>query len=92
MTLPLVDVDLQHIFSPGQAYVALSRAVSLQGLRVRNYKRGCIHAHPEAGAFNRSLGKVHAAAMRENKTLQQAEAEGGEKALLDAAERKESAV
>lgn len=34
MTLSRVIVDLKHSFEPGQAYVALSRAETLQGLKV----------------------------------------------------------
>lgn len=36
MSLDWVDVDLRNVFSSGQAYVALSRAKTLQGLHVRN--------------------------------------------------------
>lgn len=34
MTLSRVIVDLRHSFEPGQAYVALSRAETLGGLKV----------------------------------------------------------
>ena len=32
MTLDCVDIDVQEAFAPGQAYVALSRCKSLEGL------------------------------------------------------------
>lgn len=36
-TLPLVKIDLGRVFETGQAYVALSRAVSKEGLQVLNF-------------------------------------------------------
>ena len=36
-TLERVKVDLARIFEKGQAYVALSRATSLEGLQVLNF-------------------------------------------------------
>jgi ATP-dependent DNA helicase PIF1 len=41
MSLDLVDIDLQGSFASGQGYVALSRARTLQGLRVRNFAYAC---------------------------------------------------
>ena len=37
MTLNFLEIDLQSVFAPGQAYVALSRAVSPSTLRVKNF-------------------------------------------------------
>ena len=50
MTLDKVETDLTHCFAPGQAYVALSRARTSDGL----FLRGAgvrVSAHPEAVAF-----------------------------------------
>lgn len=54
-TLDLVDVDLQGCFDVGQAYVACSRATSLEGLKVSNFSPGCIQADPDAVEFYRIL-------------------------------------
>lgn len=54
-TLDLVDVDLQGCFDVGQAYVACSRATSLQGLKVSNFSPGHIRADPDAVAFYKAL-------------------------------------
>ncbi|KAK6203011.1 PIF1-like helicase-domain-containing protein [Scheffersomyces amazonensis] len=54
-TLPKVKVDLKRVFEKGQAYVALSRAVSREGLQVLNYDRSKIIAHPRVIRFYDSL-------------------------------------
>jgi hypothetical protein len=42
MTLDYVKVSLRSIFAPGQAYVALSRASSLDGLEVIDANASCV--------------------------------------------------
>ena len=44
MTLDYVKVSLANIFAPGQAYVALSRARSMEGLQVSNVDFSCVKA------------------------------------------------
>ena len=42
MTLDYVKVSLANIFAIGQAYVALSRATSLDGLQVTDWNDTCV--------------------------------------------------
>jgi ATP-dependent DNA helicase PIF1 len=53
-TLERVKVDLTRIFEKGQAYVALSRATSQQGLQVLKFDKSKVMAHPKVvGFYNR---------------------------------------
>lgn len=59
-TLDRAVVDLTDIFSPGQAYVALSRVKSLDGLYIRNHNPKMLNPaifkpHPEALKFYLSI-------------------------------------
>eukprot|EP00035_Acanthoeca_spectabilis_P032052 m.16929 g.16929 ORF g.16929 m.16929 type:complete len:614 (-) comp5113_c0_seq1:133-1974(-) len=51
MTLDSVELDLTRCFEYGQAYVALSRARSLEGLCVRRFSAACVRAHPAVLRF-----------------------------------------
>jgi ATP-dependent DNA helicase PIF1 len=52
MSLDRVEVSLSRAFEVGQAYVALSRARSLEGLRIAGaVGRDAIRAHPAVRAF-----------------------------------------
>ena len=42
LTMDFVDVDLSNCFAPGQAYVALSRVKTLEGLRLRGWNKNSI--------------------------------------------------
>ncbi|KAJ8040177.1 ATP-dependent DNA helicase PIF1 [Holothuria leucospilota] len=55
MSLDCVEISLSRVFECGQAYVALSRARSLQGLRVMDFESRCVRAHPRVLQFYRSM-------------------------------------
>ncbi|CCG81646.1 putative Mitochondrial DNA helicase [Taphrina deformans PYCC 5710] len=54
-TIERVKVDLGKVFEKGQAYVALSRAVSKEGLQVLRFDVKRVMAHPKVSAFYREL-------------------------------------
>jgi ATP-dependent DNA helicase PIF1 len=54
-SLRYVDVDLDKTFEFGQAYVALSRAIDLEGLCVRNFGRDKVKVHTDVLWFYASL-------------------------------------
>lgn len=54
-TLDRVEVDLKGCFAPGQAYVALSRAKTLEGLSIENFDKSLVSAHKKALEWYRSL-------------------------------------
>tara|TARA_Y100000389_G_scaffold201520_1_gene244424 strand:- start:3654 stop:4964 length:1311 start_codon:yes stop_codon:yes gene_type:complete len=47
-TLEYAEMDLSNIFEFGQAYVALSRVLSLEGLSIKDINYDLIKAHPKA--------------------------------------------
>lgn len=54
-SLDYVEVDLTECFEYGQAYVALSRAKSLEGLSIKGIDYDYIKAHPKAIRYYNSL-------------------------------------
>lgn len=58
MSLSRVQVSLAKVFECGQAYVALSRARTLEGLEVIDFRPDCIRANQTVVQFYRSSGPV----------------------------------
>ena len=57
-TLSRVRVDLGDVFEKGQAYVALSRATTREGLQILRFDPSKVMAHPKVAGFYRSLEDV----------------------------------
>lgn len=66
-TLERVKVDLGKAFEKGQAYVALSRAVSKAGLQVSRFEKSKVMAHPRVIAFYNRLYTVDLAVVTAKK-------------------------
>jgi len=54
-TLDRMIVSLKNLWEPGQAYVALSRVRSSQGLSIDGWDAGSIFADPEVTAFHATI-------------------------------------
>lgn len=61
-TLERVRVDLGRVFEKGQAYVALSRATSINGLQVLRFDAKKVIAHEKVRSFYNSLQRAEQAA------------------------------
>lgn len=47
MTIDLLDVDLHGVFEVGMTYVALSRGVSMERMKLRNFSMRGIRTNPK---------------------------------------------
>jgi ATP-dependent DNA helicase PIF1 len=59
MTIDLLEIDLRGAFEVAQAYVAISRGVGLDRMRVRNFTRECVKTSPTVLQFQHSIERVH---------------------------------
>lgn len=57
-TMERLKVDMGKIFEAGQAYVALSRATSLEGLQVLNFDKRAVQCDERVEAFYNGLNTV----------------------------------
>eukprot|EP00195_Chlamydomonas_chlamydogama_P005406 CAMPEP_0202891832 /NCGR_PEP_ID=MMETSP1392-20130828/1784_1 /ASSEMBLY_ACC=CAM_ASM_000868 /TAXON_ID=225041 /ORGANISM="Chlamydomonas chlamydogama, Strain SAG 11-48b" /LENGTH=735 /DNA_ID=CAMNT_0049575693 /DNA_START=1492 /DNA_END=3696 /DNA_ORIENTATION=+ len=55
LSLDLVQVSLRRMFAEGQAYVALSRARSLEGLQILDMDPHCVRTDPAVLSFYQAL-------------------------------------
>ena len=59
MSLDLVELSLDtSIFVEGQAYVAMSRARTLEGVSLRAFHKDCVKVNPEVQFFYTAPWKV----------------------------------
>lgn len=65
MTIDLLDVDLRGAFEISQAYVAISRGVGLDRMRVRNFRRESVKISHAVMQFQNSLKRARDVATSE---------------------------
>lgn len=67
-TLERVKVDLGKVFEKGQAYVALSRATTQEGLQVLRFQKDKVMAHPRVIGFYDKLYSAESAVKKKKAT------------------------
>ncbi|KAH8196446.1 hypothetical protein TruAng_009378 [Truncatella angustata] len=68
-TLERVKVDLGKVFEKGQAYVALSRATTKDGLQVLRFEKNKVMAHPRVIHFYNQLYSAETAIKKKPTTI-----------------------
>ncbi|KAL1961677.1 hypothetical protein VTN77DRAFT_1315 [Rasamsonia byssochlamydoides] len=69
-TLQRVKVDLGRVFEKGQAYVALSRATSQEGLQVSGFDPKKVMVHPKVIEFYKNLVNINSVIKSKGSTEQ----------------------
>lgn len=64
-TLQYLSVNLERIFETGQAYVAISRATSIDGLQLMRFNRNKVRVNPRVRDFYHNLGCLSSDDIRE---------------------------
>lgn len=60
MTLDAVEIDLSKAFTPGQGYVALSRARTLESLTLKGFNETALTVHPHARELDGDMRRASA--------------------------------
>ena len=55
MTLDHVEMSLSRVFESGQVYVALSRAKSLENVRITDFDPACVRANNDVVRWYKSM-------------------------------------
>lgn len=82
-TLERVKVDLGRVFEKGQAYVALSRATTQQGLQVTRFDARKVMVHPKVVTFYDKLVSISHVLGKKGETTQAFPAKEYEKQFVD---------
>lgn len=51
MTIDFLDADLKGVFEDGMTYVALSRGVSIERMKIRNFSIRGVRTNPKSSLF-----------------------------------------
>lgn len=82
-TLERVKVDLGRVFEKGQAYVALSRATTQQGLQVTRFDAKKVMVHPKVVSFYDNLVSIAHVLGQKTQTANGVSAQEYEKEFVD---------
>jgi ATP-dependent DNA helicase PIF1 len=93
-TLERVKVDLGRVFEKGQAYVALSRATSMNGLQVLRFDPSKVNAHERVRNFYAGLARAEG--IKKNEDTEERERQGKkqkvEKAVMSSRDYEEALI
>lgn len=67
LSIDYLHVDLKGAFSPGQAYVALSRATSFDTLRVTNFTKKCVITSEQVKNFYKKIDQKASVSMKRDR-------------------------